>query len=282
MSDRALSVEPYHKHGPIRRVSLRRQLFRPLAIVIQHAHPYPPIACRTGKPLHLSCAIAPLQMVSQFIGSLFMRKSAYLHRPFSTCFQRRRSFHHLDLYLRYPRQINIQLLRRRQRQIDNASWNKRTPIRNPHQRPVSRLQIRHAHHRTQRQCAMCRRHRVHVVDLAIRPAPVVIRRPIPAGQPSLSGKRYSARRNRRLGKIGASLVRQAIVLRRPLRTRTRSCRRSFRTGRWRRRNIYVRLLRMPARGKKRKQEKNDQRSEWKSQPGKPRSRKPKRIAATNP
>ena len=52
--------------------------------------------------------------------------------------------------------------------------------------------FRDPHDRAQRQSKMCRRHGVHVINLAVRSAPIVIRSAIPARHPGFFKDRFRA------------------------------------------------------------------------------------------
>src|ERR1700681_2822332 len=57
---------------------------------------------------------------------------------------------------------------------------------------MSSLQIRDTHDGAQRQSKMCRRHGVHVINLAVRSAPVVIRSAVPTRHSSFFKDRFRA------------------------------------------------------------------------------------------
>src|ERR1700733_7053690 len=105
----AFLIQSHQENRAFGRMSFSGKFLGALAIVIEHAHPHPPISGRTGKALYFGCAIAVHQVVGQFVGGVFMRKAANLHRPFSASLKRSRGLHHLHFHLGDSGFVHVEL-----------------------------------------------------------------------------------------------------------------------------------------------------------------------------
>ncbi len=240
-----------------------RHLCRRLLVRILRIDPHP-VARRPRKLNHLRRPVPSYQVVLQRNRIVFRQKRANLHAPPPPRNRRLRRTPTrnrgrrcpcrkcLHPHLRHSCPIHPCRLRRSQRQVDNPPMHKRPTIRNLHHHALIVRQVRHPHHRPQRQRQVRRCHRILVVHLAIRALATRIRRPIPARQPHLRLKRLPPHLRRRRRQPPRT------ILLRPIATPSRIPRRVHRRRR-RRSTRHLHLLMAPrAQQRHRRQRSNRQ------------------------
>src|SRR5260370_7401084 len=147
-----------------------------------------PIPGRPRKLNHLRRRVAPQQILLQLHRIGLPRKRPNLHTPPPTRIgiHANRRGKCLHPHLRHTRAINPRSLRRSQRQVDNPSPHKRPPIRNLHHGRFVVRQIRHPHHRPQRQRQVRGSHRILVIHPPFPPLAPPTSLTIPSPPPPLS------------------------------------------------------------------------------------------------
>ena len=137
--------------------------------------------------------VVVLQLLFQLTGFVFALEGANLHAPASALRDRRRRRQHFKFYFAVPgRHTSTAFAAASDRSTMRSSINgPRSVMRTTTECPV--VYVGHAHHRVQRQRTVRRGHSVLIVDLAVRSAMMVVRRPVPTGQASLDVDRFAGR-----------------------------------------------------------------------------------------
>src|SRR5579883_2178076 len=116
-----VSVYPDQVDRSLRSLGLAGERFGALAIVVEHAHPHPPIPGRTIELGDFGGLIAAGQMLSQIRGSSRVLEFSDLHRPLPPGGQRYRRLQDLDLHGSDPGLPDIEALGGRVRHVENAA-----------------------------------------------------------------------------------------------------------------------------------------------------------------
>lgn len=170
-------------------------------VVIQHTDTNPPVSSRAFESQDFSRLIAAGDVVGEFACGFLVGHASDLDGPFSERSGGGSGLHQLDLYLRDACLHQVDFPCGRERKVDDSSGNKRTTVGDPHQRSAPCLYVCDADDRAQGKGSMRGSHGVHVIDLAIRSATIVIRRPVPTGEACLGLKRLGSDRDHRFGEI---------------------------------------------------------------------------------
>jgi hypothetical protein len=194
-------VQTHQKHGAFGGFGLRCKLLGPFMIILRHAHANPPIPGRAGKTQDFCGAVAAGEMVRHLTRNLFVRETTDLNGPFFAGAADGGRLHQFNFDLGNTGLLHIYLFGRGKREIDDASSNKGPAVGDADESVGPSLHIRYPHYGAESVSAMCRGHGMHVVDLAVRRAAVVVRRTIPTGESDLAVKRFCVCGNLRLSQI---------------------------------------------------------------------------------
>ncbi|MEA3005765.1 MAG: hypothetical protein QOI94_1034, partial [Acidobacteriaceae bacterium] len=176
----APSIQPNQIRLALTRLKTTRNLNRASLVVTGRPDAHP-MTGRARKLDHLRSTIFPRQLVPQFIRSALTLESANLHAPASSAVERRRSSKYFHSHPGHPRPPHANCLRGCQGKIEHAVGNERPTIGNTQDDRLSSRKVGHPDQRIHRQRAVGRGQSILVEDLAVSPAPLVIRRPVPAG-----------------------------------------------------------------------------------------------------
>ena len=175
-----VSVESHEKYRSLFRLSFVGQSGSALAIIVRHPHSHPPTPGRTGKLQDFRGLVAPLQVFRQFGGRssrsaiepIWTAQRPPVSRGAGDC---RTSSRTLAVPGRYT---SSALAAARERSMMRPSTKgPRSVMRTT---AMVGFQIGDADDGTERQSEVRSRHGVHVVDLAVRAAPIVIGSAVPA------------------------------------------------------------------------------------------------------
>src|ERR1700731_190899 len=101
-------IQSDQKYRAFRSRGFGNQLPGALTIILEHAHPHPPIARWAREFQHLRRAIAAFKMFGKLLRRFFVRESADLHSPLSSAAQRRGSFHNFHSDFRNSCMVNAE------------------------------------------------------------------------------------------------------------------------------------------------------------------------------
>ena len=131
-------VESDQKDSSLGRGGVVSDCFGALAVVIENPDPYPPVPGGAAESQHPGCAVTVAEAVDQPVGGVLVVKRADLHRPTSAGVQGDRSLEHFDPNQGDTRLPHVNLLRRRQGQIEDAAGNEWSPVGDAYQTPRGR------------------------------------------------------------------------------------------------------------------------------------------------
>jgi hypothetical protein len=118
---------------------------RALLVIVLHAHSHPPVTRRTGKTKNFGSTIFSGQVIDELPSGALIVESANLYGPFASALEGGWSFQKIDSDLGQSRLPHIYFFCCRQREIQDASFDKRPAIGDSDQGRVSGLHVGNTH-----------------------------------------------------------------------------------------------------------------------------------------
>jgi len=149
------------------------------AVIERDAHAYPPIITRAAELEDFRRPVLLSELGFEFGGFVFVVDGADLHAPASSGCDGLGRFDHFNSDFLRAVPVNVYFLRGSFREIDHTVGDERPAVGDANIHHLPRLFIGHAHQRVQRDGAVRGGEGVHVVNLAVRAATIVVVRPVP-------------------------------------------------------------------------------------------------------
>jgi len=174
-------VETDQEGRSIGKFVFAKKILGTLAIVVQYTYSHPPVSGRTGKLQDLRRLIAALETAGKIGRAPFIDERSNLDAPAATGIEGGGGLEHFKPNHGGAGEIDIERFGGSKRQVEDATFDKRAAISDTQQSGAAGLDVGDTHDGAKRQREVGRGHGVHVVDLAIRAAAIVIWRSVPTG-----------------------------------------------------------------------------------------------------